>query len=137
MKKNAPQVGTHVIKNEYKLTIGLILRKLKLDEFPQLLNVVLGDLNLVGPRPGLENQYELMESRSRKNIFYTKPGITGLAQILGYDMSDPKLLAEVDFLYVKNQTVILDSVILLGTFFNFPRKYLATRFKINDLKNNQ
>ncbi|MDC0905432.1 sugar transferase, partial [Gammaproteobacteria bacterium] len=61
---------------------------------------------------------------------------TGLAQILGYDMSDPKLLAEVDFLYVKNQTVILDSVILLGTFFNFPRKYLATRFKINDLKNN-
>jgi O-antigen biosynthesis protein WbqP len=137
MKKNAPQVGTHIIKNEYKLNIGYILRKLKLDEFPQLLNVIIGDLNLVGPRPGLENQYELMESRSRKNIFSTKPGITGLAQILGYDMSDPKLLAEVDYLYVKNQTVILDSVILLGTFFNFPRKYLASRFKINNLKNNQ
>ena len=137
MKKNAPQIGTHAIEDDYKLRIGLILRKLKLDEFPQLLNVIFGDLNLVGPRPGLENQYELIESRSRKDIFSTKPGITGLAQILGYDMSDPKLLAEIDGLYVKNQTIVLDSVILLGTFFNFPRRYLASQFKIQNLKNNQ
>ena len=115
---------------------GKWIRKLKLDEFPQLINVLIGDLNLVGPRPGLKNQDELLKSRSKKNIFSTKPGITGLAQILGYDMSDPKLLAEIDALYIKNQTVRLDTIILFGTFFNFPRKYLATQFKIQNLKNN-
>lgn len=136
MKKNAPQVGTDKINNIYHLKVGSILRKLKLDEFPQLINVLIGDLNLVGPRPGLKNQDELLKSRSKKNIFSTKPGITGLAQILGYDMSDPKLLAEIDSLYIKNQTVRLDTIILFGTFFNFPRKYLATQFKIHELKNN-
>ena len=136
MKKNAPQVGTDKINNIYHLKVGSILRKLKLDEFPQLINVLIGDLNLVGPRPGLKNQDELLKSRSNKNIFSTKPGITGLAQILGYDMSDPKLLAEIDALYIKNQTVRLDTIILFGTFFNFPRKYLATQFKIHKLQNN-
>ena len=103
---------------------------MKLDEFPQLINVIKGDLNLVGPRPGLPNQTELFNARSRKNIFAIKPGISGLAQVLGYDMSDPIKLAEIDSIYIKYRTVRLDLVILLATFFNYPKVYLLQKFKI-------
>ena len=130
LRKSAPQVGTHELNESFKLRIGKIIRTLKLDEFPQLLNVVRGELNLVGPRPGLDSQIKLRESRELLSIFETKPGITGLSQILGYDMSNPEELAEVDKIYVENYSVILDLMILLGTFTSAPRRYLALKFNI-------
>ena len=86
---------------------GKIIRSLKLDEFPQLINVMRGDLNLIGPRPGLISQTELEKVRVIDGIYNTKPGITGLAQVLGYDMSNPETLTEVDKLYIENKTLIL------------------------------
>ena len=134
LKKSAPQVGTHELDESFKLRTGKIIRALKLDEFPQLLNVVKGELNLVGPRPGLDSQIKLRESRELLSIFETKPGITGLSQILGYDMSNPEELAEVDKIYVENYSVILDLMILLGTFTSAPRRYLALKFNIPNRK---
>jgi O-antigen biosynthesis protein WbqP len=130
LRKGAPQVGTHELDESFKLRTGKIIRALKLDEFPQLLNVVKGELNLVGPRPGLDSQVKLRESRELLSIFEIKPGITGLSQILGYDMSNPEELAEVDKIYVENYSVILDLMILLGTFASAPRRYLALKFNI-------
>ena len=116
MKKNAPELGTHDVDEIFQLRTGKVIRALKLDEFPQLLNVLKGDVNLVGPRPGLISQDKLRNERCSKNVFSIKPGITGLAQILGYDMSDPVKLAEIDRIYIDNQTIYLNTLILLGTF---------------------
>jgi O-antigen biosynthesis protein WbqP len=131
MKKNTPELGTHNIDKEFQLKTGRIIRALKLDELPQLINVLKGDLNLVGPRPGLENQLELKNARIAKDIFSVKPGITGLAQILGYDMSNPEKLAEVDQIFVLNESFLLKTMILIGTFFKYPRKYISIKYKIN------
>jgi len=73
-----------------------LLRKTKLDELPQLWNVLTGDMSLVGPRPGLSNQEELTQARSAKNVYSIRPGITGLAQVNKIDMSSPELLAKTD-----------------------------------------
>jgi|TARA_B110000483_G_scaffold153973_1_gene182993 O-antigen biosynthesis protein WbqP len=135
LKRNAPQVGTHEIEDHYKLTVGRIVRTLKLDEFPQLFNVIRGDLNLIGPRPGLESQLALEEARMVQGVFETKPGITGLAQVLGYDMSTPEMLAKVDKLYVNHKSIKLNTIIFLGTFFKYPRTYLVSMLNISNLKN--
>ena len=135
LKRNSPQVGTHEIEDHYKLTVGRIVRTLKLDEFPQLFNVIRGDLNLIGPRPGLESQLALEEARMVQGVFETKPGITGLAQVLGYDMSTPEMLAKVDKLYANHKSIKLNTIIFLGTFFKYPRKYLASMINISNLKN--
>tara|TARA_S200000501_G_scaffold358356_1_gene383027 strand:- start:1797 stop:2372 length:576 start_codon:yes stop_codon:yes gene_type:complete len=124
LKREAPNTGTHQLDNKYQLKCGKLFRKIKLDEFPQLINVLLGDINLIGPRPGLISQTELTEFRSAKGIYEVKPGITGLSQILGYDMSDPLKLAEVDKLYIENKSIYIDFLILLGTFVKFPKNYL-------------
>ena len=134
LKRNAPQVGTHEIEDHYKLTLGRIVRALKLDEFPQLWNVIRGDLNLIGPRPGLESQLALEEARMVQGVFDVKPGITGLAQVLGYDMSKPERLAEVDKFYVNHKSIKLNTIIFLGTFFKYPRTYLASMLNISNLK---
>tara|TARA_Y100000768_G_scaffold379361_1_gene354987 strand:- start:779 stop:1315 length:537 start_codon:yes stop_codon:yes gene_type:complete len=130
LKKNTPSIGTHELKKSNMLKNGKWIRKIKLDEFPQLINVIKGDLNLVGPRPGLVSQETLFKERLLKNIFTVKPGITGLAQILGYDMSDPKKLAEIDEAYIINRSIVLDFLIIAGTFFNFPKQNLKKRLKI-------
>ena len=135
LKRNAPQVGTHEIEDRYKLKVGSIVRALKLDEFPQLLNVIRGDLNLIGPRPGLESQLALEDARMVQGVFDTKPGITGLAQVLGYDMSAPEMLAKVDKLYVNHKSIKLNTIIFLGTFFKYPRTYLVSMLNIPNLKN--
>ena len=124
LKREAPNTGTHQLDHKYQLKCGKLFRKIKLDEFPQLINVLLGDINLIGPRPGLISQTELTEFRSAKGIYEVKPGITGLSQILGYDMSDPLKLAEVDKLYIENKSIYMDFLILLGTFVKFPKNYL-------------
>ena len=93
---------THEI-NYYDLTLtGKFLRKFKLDEIPQLLNVLKGEMSLVGPRPCLPNQYDLINEREKKGVFKALPGITGLAQIEGIDMSNPELLALTDAKMLKD-----------------------------------
>jgi O-antigen biosynthesis protein WbqP len=130
LKKNTPITGTHELQSKHLLTNGKWIRKIKFDEFPQLINVLMGDVNIVGPRPGLINQKELLNERSIKNIYSVKPGITGLAQILGYDMSNPKKLSEIDETYIMNKSFGLDLFIILGTFFNYPKQKLKMKYKI-------
>ncbi len=125
LKVSSPNKGTHELDDSYRLFSGAIIRKIKLDEFPQLINVLKGDINLIGPRPGLPEQIELKDARLLKDIYKIKPGITGLAQVLGYDMSDPLKLSEVDRIYIENQSFRLDSLILISTFIKYPRKYLT------------
>ncbi len=96
MHKNTHSVGTHMVDPKMISPIGRVLRKSKLDELPQLFNVLWGDMSLVGPRPCLANQKELIEAREAKRVFDVKPGITGLAQVKGIDMSTPDLLTKTD-----------------------------------------
>lgn len=96
MKTGTPSTASHLANPSAVTPLGKILRKTKLDELPQLVNVLKGDMSLVGPRPGLYNQIELTKARNRLGIYTVRPGITGLAQIKGIDMSNPELLAKVD-----------------------------------------
>ena len=84
------------------------LRNLKIDELPQVINFIKGDINLVGPRPGLENQKELLIFRRSHGVHNFKPGITGLAQVLGYDMSNPELLSKIDNLITEDLNTPLE-----------------------------
>lgn len=129
LKKESPNTGTHLLDRKYQLVSGRFFRKLKLDEFPQLINVIKGDINLIGPRPGLVSQAELAKSRDMNGVFEVKPGITGLSQILGYDMSNPSKLAEVDGIYIKNKSLYVDCLILTGTFIKYPRIFLLKLIK--------
>lgn len=96
MHVNAPSVATHLANVSSITPFGSFLRKSKLDELPQLWNVFVGDMSLVGPRPNLFNQEELINERDSRGVYSLRPGITGLAQINKIDMSTPKLLAETD-----------------------------------------
>ena len=96
MHLNAPSVATHLASASSITAFGSFLRKSKLDELPQLWNVFLGDMSLVGPRPNLFNQEELIHERDSLGVYSIRPGITGLAQINKIDMSSPQLLAETD-----------------------------------------
>lgn len=105
MKVGTPSVGTHLANISSITALGHFLRRTKLDELPQLWNVFMGDMSLVGPRPCLTNQHELIHERERRGIFSVRPGITGLAQIKKIDMSTPALLAETDQHMIQNLTV--------------------------------
>ncbi|WP_428741987.1 sugar transferase [Tenacibaculum sp.] len=96
MTVNTQSVATHLANSSSVTKLGSFLRKSKLDELPQLINVLKGDMSLVGPRPNLFNQKELIQERSNREVYSSLPGITGLAQINEIDMSTPKKLAEVD-----------------------------------------
>jgi O-antigen biosynthesis protein WbqP len=96
MRLATPSVGTHLADAAAVTRLGRFLRRTKLDELPQLWNVFKGEMSLVGPRPCLPNQEELIAERSARDVFAKRPGITGLAQIQGIDMSTPKHLAETD-----------------------------------------
>ena len=96
MRPAVESVATHLVDPDAVTKIGAFLRRTKLDELPQLWNVLLGDMSLVGPRPCLFNQSELIAERAARQVFDARPGITGLSQISGIDMSTPVLLAETD-----------------------------------------
>ena len=96
MNINAPSVATHLASASSITPFGSFLRRSKLDELPQLWNVLVGDMSLVGPRPNLFNQEELIQERDSRGVYSVRPGITGLAQINKIDMSTPQLLAETD-----------------------------------------
>lgn len=96
MKVDTASVASHLASTASITSFGSFLRKTKLDELPQLWNVLKGEMSLVGPRPGLFNQDELTKARDIKGIYAVRPGITGLAQVSEIDMSTPQLLAETD-----------------------------------------
>jgi len=96
MTVDTASVASHLASTASITPFGGFLRKTKLDELPQLWNVLKGEMSLVGPRPGLFNQQELTQAREAKNIYNVRPGITGLAQVNEIDMSTPELLAETD-----------------------------------------
>jgi lipopolysaccharide/colanic/teichoic acid biosynthesis glycosyltransferase len=96
MYLNTQEVATHLVQVSAITRWGAFLRNSKLDEIPQLFNVLIGDMSLVGPRPNLFNQVELIEERVIRGVYIIRPGITGLAQINKIDMSNPRLLAETD-----------------------------------------
>ena len=96
MRPDTAHVATHLADASAVTAFGKFLRRTKLDELPQLWNVLKGEMSLVGPRPCLPSQNELIEARERLDVFRVRPGITGLAQVNDIDMSTPQLLAETD-----------------------------------------
>lgn len=96
MSVDTESVASHLASRSSITKFGAVLRKTKIDELPQLINVLKGEMSLVGPRPNLFNQLELIEEREKLNIYSVLPGVTGLAQINNIDMSTPTLLAQTD-----------------------------------------
>ena len=115
MNVGTNSVASHLVNYNSITPLGRILRKYKLDEIPQLWNVLIGDMSLVGPRPILFNQIELIEDRDILNIYEVKPGITGLSQIRKIDMSTPKILAETDLEMIERLTIIFYFYIIFQT----------------------
>lgn len=105
MRKNTVSVATHLLDPTAVTSLGYFLRRTKLDEIPQLWNVLRGDMSLVGPRPGLPNQNELTTAREKFGVFNVRPGITGRAQVSAIDMSTPELLAQTDARMIAEMSV--------------------------------
>lgn len=101
MRVGTASVATHLASSSAITSFGSFLRRTKLDELPQLWNVLKGEMSLVGPRPCLPNQHELIVAREALGVFKVRPGITGLAQVQGIDMSTPDHLAQVDAQMIK------------------------------------
>ncbi|KWV59481.1 lipid carrier--UDP-N-acetylgalactosaminyltransferase [Bradyrhizobium macuxiense] len=108
-------IPTHQVSASAVTTLGAYLRRFKVDELPQLFNVLAGDMSLVGPRPCLPSQVELVQERRRLGVLKVRPGITGLAQVKGIDMSNPNRLAEIDAHYVRTQSFLGDLKLLWAT----------------------
>jgi len=105
MRLDTASVATHLAEASAVTPFGRFLRRTKLDELPQLWNVLKGEMSLVGPRPCLPNQEELIAERQKRGVFEVPPGITGLAQVNGIDMSEPARLAEVDERMIRTLTL--------------------------------
>ena len=116
MKMNTPSLASHLIRKESVTKLGKIIRHLKLDELPQLINVIKGDMSLIGPRPCLFNQEDLIHFRTKYNVFDYLPGITGLAQIKKIDMSEPEKLAKIDNKMSKKLNIFYYFKLLFLTF---------------------
>lgn len=115
MYSGTSNVPTHLVAASAVTALGDYLRRFKIDELPQLWNVLLGDMSLVGPRPCLPSQTELVEARSKLGVLEVRPGITGLAQVNGVDMSDANRLAELDARYVRSQSLSNDLKLIWAT----------------------
>lgn len=118
MRIDTPAVATHLLGNpdQWLTPIGGFLRKSSLDELPQLLSILLGDMSIVGPRPALFNQDDLIELRTRKGVHALTPGLTGWAQINGRDELPIPVKVEFDEYYLKNRSFLLDMRIIFRTF---------------------
>lgn len=115
MKMGTPSLATHEVSDQAVTRLGSFLRSSKIDELPQLWNIILGTMSFVGPRPCLPSQTTLTKERLKFNAFSVPPGITGLAQVNGVDMSDPAKLAIWDGEYVKRHSFLLDLKLLAQT----------------------
>ena len=115
MHSGTASLPTHQVKASAVTALGEYLRRFKVDELPQLWNVLVGDMSLVGPRPCLPSQVELIAARKHLGVFEGPPGITGLAQVKGIDMSDPGRLAEIDAQYIRTQAMTTDLKLIWAT----------------------
>jgi lipopolysaccharide/colanic/teichoic acid biosynthesis glycosyltransferase len=106
MSIETENVASHLAPPANITKLGRVLRKTKLDELPQLINVLLGSMSFVGPRPNLFNQLDLINHRSTKGVYKVRPGITGLAQINNIDMSTPELLAKIDDEMIQDMSLV-------------------------------
>ena len=120
MRFGTPQVATHLLEKpeQYLTSLGKFLRKTSLDELPQLISILYGDMSLVGPRPALFNQYDLIEKRKIMGIDKIKPGITGWAQINGRDDISIDEKVKMDHYYLNKKSIILDVKIIFLTILN-------------------
>jgi O-antigen biosynthesis protein WbqP len=118
MKKNTPTVATHLLVNpeKYVLKTGRFLRKLSLDELPNLINIIKGEMDFVGPRPALYNQDDLMELRKKSGVHQLKPGITGWAQINGRDEISLEEKVNFEIEYLNRKSIGFDIKIIALTF---------------------
>lgn len=117
MSLGTEQVGSHMVAASAITSVGGFLRRTKIDELPQIWNLIKGDPSLVGPRPCLPNQGKVIAWRERYGVYAVPPGITGLAQIRDIDMSMPEELAIADAEYMRQRTIIMDIKIFLATIF--------------------
>jgi O-antigen biosynthesis protein WbqP len=120
MKKNTPNVATHLLGNpdQYLLKFGMFIRKTSLDELPNLINIVKGEMVFVGPRPALYNQNDLMEFRVATGVDKLKPGITGWAQINGRDDISIEKKVQLEQEYMNKRSILFDIEIIIKTFTN-------------------
>ena len=118
MKKNTPNVATHLLTNpdQYLLKIGKYIRKTSLDELPNLINIIKGEMVFVGPRPALYNQDDLMEFRVATGVSKLKPGITGWAQINGRDEISIAKKVQLEQEYLYKRSFLFDVEIIIKTF---------------------
>jgi O-antigen biosynthesis protein WbqP len=118
MKKNTPNVATHLLENpdQYLLKIGKLIRKTSLDELPNLINIIKGEMVFVGPRPALFNQDDLMELRVATGVSKLKPGITGWAQINGRDEISIQEKVRLEQEYMNRMSILFDIEIIFKTF---------------------
>lgn len=115
MRRNTDDCPSHEVSQSSITRPGALLRQTKLDELPQLWNVLCGEMSFVGPRPGLPSQTTLAEERRRLGVDQLSPGITGISQVQGLDMSSPKRLAEVDAGYLRKWSLARDIRLMLLT----------------------
>lgn len=115
MASGAPVAGSHHVSASWITPVGKRLRQTKLDELPQLYNVLRGEMSLVGPRPCLPGQRDVINARRRLGVYAIRPGITGPAQLAGIDMSTPEKLALADSEYLKSRSFFGDVRILIKT----------------------
>jgi O-antigen biosynthesis protein WbqP len=120
MKKDTPNVATHLLDNpeQYLLKIGMFIRKTSLDELPNLINIIKGEMVFVGPRPALYNQDDLMALRVAAGVDKLKPGITGWAQINGRDDISIEKKVELEKEYLQKKSFLFDLEIIIKTFTN-------------------
>lgn len=120
MKRETPNVATHLLlyPDKYILKIGQFIRKTSLDELPNLINIIKGEMVLVGPRPALYNQDDLMQLRVAKGISRLKPGITGWAQVNGRDDISIEKKVELEKEYLNKKSFLFDIKIMLKTLIN-------------------
>jgi O-antigen biosynthesis protein WbqP len=124
MKLNTPAVATHLLADpdQYLTPIGKFLRQSSLDEFPQIISIVKGDMSFVGPRPALFNQEDLIQLRTQKGIHTLTPGLTGWAQINGRDELPIPVKVDFDEYYLSHRSFLFDMKIIFRTFLKVVRR---------------
>ncbi len=117
MKTETPNVATHLLRDpDYYITpFGKFLRKSSLDELPQFINILNGDMTFIGPRPALYNQFDLIDLRTRCGVHALRPGVTGWAQVNGRDCLEIREKVDLDFYYLEHHCLALDIKILFYT----------------------
>lgn len=117
---NTPNISTEALgdPSKYITKAGKFLRKTSLDELPQLFNILKGEMSIVGPRPALFNQYELIKMRNGVGVYSIRPGLTGYAQVMGRDLISDQQKVAFDKYYLENQSMLFDIKIIWMTIFN-------------------